>query len=76
MGASTVSILLTVPVLLAMAYMSGIDLFLNFNPLQIGALIMTIILAWKSTEEGQTNYFEGMSHLMFFVCYAIIAAYY
>ncbi|MDQ1325225.1 MAG: Ca2+:H+ antiporter [Campylobacterota bacterium] len=76
MGASTVSILLTVPVLLAMAYMSGIDLFLDFNPLQIGALIMTIILAWKSTEEGQTNYFEGMSHLMFFVCYAIIAAYY
>ncbi|MBD3789631.1 MAG: sodium:proton exchanger [Campylobacterales bacterium] len=76
MGASTVSILLTVPILLALAYSSGINLFLDFNPLQIGALIMTVILAWKSTEEGQTNYFEGMSHLMFFVCYAIIATYY
>lgn len=76
MGASTVSILLTVPILLGLAYMSGINLLLDFNPLQIGALIMTIILAWKSTEEGQTNYFEGLSHLMFFVCYAIIAAYY
>jgi Ca2+:H+ antiporter len=76
MGASVVSILLTVPILLWLAYLSGINLILDFNPLQIGALMMTIILAWKSTEEGQTNYFEGLSHLMFFVCYAIIAAYY
>lgn len=76
MGASVVSILLTVPILLALAYMSGINLLLDFNPLQVGALIMTIILAWKSTEEGHTNYFEGLSHLMFFVCYAIIVAYY
>lgn len=76
MGASVVSILLTVPILLALAYISGINLMLDFNPLQIGALIMTVILAWKSTEEGHTNYFEGLSHLMFFVCYAIIAAYY
>lgn len=76
MGASVVSILLTVPILLAMAYSSGVDLMLDFNPLQIGALIMTIILAWKSTEEGHTNYFEGISHLMFFTYYAIIAGYY
>lgn len=76
MGASVVSILLTVPILLALAYASGINLMLDFNPLQIGALIMTIILAWKSTEEGQTNYFEGISLLMFFTCYAIIAGYY
>ncbi|HHD83250.1 MAG TPA: sodium:proton exchanger [Campylobacteraceae bacterium] len=76
MGASVVSILITVPVLLILAYAKGIHLMLDFNPLQIGALIITVILAWKSTEEGHTNYFEGLSHLMFFVCYAIIAAYY
>jgi Ca2+:H+ antiporter len=76
MGASTVSILLTVPILLGLAYLSGINLMLDFNPLQIGALILTVFLAWKTTEDGYTNYFEGVSHLMFFVCYAIIAAYY
>lgn len=76
MGASVVSILLTVPILLGLAYISDIDLMLDFNPLQVGALVMTIILAWKGTEEGHTNYFEGISHLMFFVCYAIIATYY
>ncbi len=76
MGASTVSILLTVPILMGLAYLSGINLMLDFNPLQIGALIVTVILAWKTTGDGQTNYFEGISHLMFFVCYAIIAAYY
>ncbi len=76
MGASTVSILLTVPILMFMGYMVGIDLTLDFNPLEVGALIFTVILAWKTTDEGETNYFEGMSHLMLFICYAIIAAFY
>lgn len=76
MGASTVSIMLTVPVLMLLAYMNGIELTLDFNTLQVGALILTIILAWKTTDDGETNYFEGSSHLMFFTCYAIIAAFY
>jgi len=76
MGASTVSILLTVPILMALAYSSGIRFTLDFNPLEIGALILTVILAWKTTDEGHTNYFEGMSHLMFFLAFAIIAVYY
>ena len=76
MGASTVSILLTVPILMALAYMSDIKFTLDFNPLEIGALILTILLAWKTTDEGHTNYFEGMSHLMFFFAFTIIAIYY
>lgn len=76
MGASTVSIILTVPILMLLAYYSGINLTLDFNPLQIGALLLTILLVWKTTEEGETNYFEGASHLMFFISYAIIATYY
>lgn len=76
MGASTVSILLTVPALLVLGYIAGVRLPLNFNPLEIGALIFTIILAWKTTDDGETNYFEGISHLMLFLCYAVIAALY
>lgn len=76
MGASTVSILLTVPILMALAYASGIRLTLDFTPLEMGALLLTVILAWKTTDEGQTNYFEGISHLMFFIAFAIIAIYY
>ena len=76
MGASTVSNILTVPILMLLAYFSGINLTLDFNPLQIGALLLTILLVWKTTDEGETNYFEGASHLMFFISYAIISAYY
>ena len=76
MGASTVSILLTVPILMLLAYNSDIALTLDFNPLEVGALILTIILVWKTTDEGHTNYFEGISHLMFFAAYAIIAAFF
>ncbi len=76
MGASTVSIMLTVPILLALSYGTAHPLTLDFNTLQVGALILTIILAWKTTDDGETNYFEGTSHLFFFICYAIIAAFY
>ncbi len=76
MGASTVSILLTVPILMALAYMNGIHFTLDFNSLQIGALIFTVILAWKTTDNGETNYIEGISHLMLFFCFAVIAALY
>ncbi len=76
MGASTVSILITVPALLVLGYYSHTVLTLSFNPLEIGALLFTIILAWKTTDDGETNYFEGVSHLMLFLCYAIIAGLY
>lgn len=76
MGASTVSILLTVPILLGLAYLKGIAFSLDFNALQIGALLLTVILAWKTTDNGETNYIEGVSHLMFFACFAVIAAMY
>lgn len=74
MGASTVSIMLTVPSLVALSNLISTPLTLNFSPFQIGALILTIILAWKTTDDGETNYFEGVSHLFFFVCYAIVVS--
>ena len=76
MGASTVSIMLTVPILMLLAYANGIMLTLDFNAFQVGALILTVILAWKTTDNGETNYFEGISHLMFFAAYATIATLY
>ena len=76
MGASTVSILITVPALLILGHLSDTPLTLNFNPLEIGALIFTILLAWKTTDDGETNYFEGISHLMLFMSYAVIAGLY
>lgn len=75
MGASTVSIMLTVPILLGLSFLTASPLTLDFNTLQIGALILTIILAWKTTNDGQTNYFEGSSHLFFFICYAIVVGF-
>ena len=74
MGASTVSVMLTVPILVALSNITATPLTLDFNPFQIGALVLTIILAWKTTDDGETNYFEGVSHLFFFVCYAIVVS--
>jgi len=76
MGASTVSILLTVPALIFLSMIVGIKLTLDFTPLQVGALLLTILLVWKTTEDGETNYLEGLSHLMIFLSYAVIAIFY
>ncbi len=76
MGASTVSILLTVPALIFLSLIVGVNLTLDFTPLQVGALILTILLVWKTTEDGETNYLEGLSHLMLFISYAVIAIFY
>ncbi len=76
MGASTVSILLTVPILIFLSLIVGIKLTLDFSPLQVGALLLTILLVWKTTEDGETNYLEGLSHLMLFLSYAVIAVFY
>ena len=76
MGASTVSILLTVPILIFLSLIVGVKLTLDFSPLQVGALILTILLVWKTTEDGETNYLEGLSHIMLFLSYAVIAIFY
>jgi Ca2+:H+ antiporter len=76
MGASTVSILLTVPILIFLSLIVGVKFTLDFSPLQVGALLLTILLVWKTTEDGETNYLEGLSHLMLFLSYAIIAIFY
>lgn len=76
MGASTVTILLTVPMLLFLAKLVDINLPLNFNALEIGALIFTIFLVWKTTENGVTDYLEGISHIVFFLAYMLLAVYF
>lgn len=76
MGASTVTIMLTVPILIFLAYSVGIELSVDFNALEVGALIFTVLLAWKTTQNGATDYLEGISHLVFFAAYVLLAAYY
>jgi Ca2+:H+ antiporter len=72
MGASTVSILLAVPMIMIISYFIGIKFTLDFNYLHLIALFLSIILAWKTTEDGETNYFEGLSHLMLFLAFIIM----
>jgi Ca2+:H+ antiporter len=74
MGASTVSIMLTVPAIVLLSLLEGVEFTLVFHPLQVGALILTVILVWKTTENGETNYLEGISHIMLFLSYAVVAA--
>ena len=72
MGASTVSILLAMPIVMFIAYMIGVEFTLEFNVFYLAALVVSILLAWKTTEDGETNYFEGISHLVLFAAYIVM----
>ncbi|VAY88079.1 Calcium/proton antiporter [hydrothermal vent metagenome] len=72
MGASTVSILLAIPIIMFISYLIGINFTLDFNKFHLAALIISVVLAWKTTEDGETNYFEGISHLVLFVGFIIM----
>jgi Ca2+:H+ antiporter len=72
MGASTVSILIAIPIIMIISYFMNVKFTLDFNYLHLTALFLSIILAWKTTEDGETNYFEGLSHLMVFLAFIVL----
>jgi Ca2+:H+ antiporter len=74
MGASTVSILVTIPILMLLSGATGHILTLDFSFIQIGGLLLTIFLAWKTTTDGETDYLKGASHILFFLGYCIVVS--
>ena len=72
MGACTISILITVPVLFSLAKISGIDFRLDFSLLEIGVFLVSVILSMRTTEDGETNYLQGLAHIILFIAYLII----
>ena len=72
MGACTISILITVPILFALAKISGIDFILDFSLLEIGVFLASVILSMRTTEDGETNYLQGLAHIILFIAYLII----
>lgn len=72
LGASLATILLTLPVIEAIALFTGERIIMAITPAQAGMLLVTLLAAMNNLHDGETNAIEGMSHLALFLAFVAL----
>lgn len=75
LGAVLSTISLTVPVVVAIAALTGQDLILGLDPANILLLVATLMLCQVSLTGGLTNAHSGSAHLIIFMIYIMLIFY-
>ncbi|MCB1960840.1 MAG: hypothetical protein KDE68_10025 [Rhodocyclaceae bacterium] len=74
LGASLATVLLTLPVIEAIALTSGERIIMALTPMQGGMLLLTMLAVMNNLHNGSTNAIEGVSHLALFCAFAGLVA--
>ncbi len=69
LGASLATVLLTLPVIEAIALFSGERIVMALTPLQAGMLLLTFLSVMNNLHDGETNAIEGISHFALFAVF-------
>lgn len=72
LGASLSTVVLTVPVIEAIALFSGKQIEMGMTPVQTAMVAITLVVAAVNLNDGKTNATEGMSHLVLFGAFAVL----
>ena len=72
LGASLATILLTVPAVLIIGMIVGLDVDLALTPLQGLLLGLTILVSIVNFNDGETNMLEGFLHFILFIVFAFV----
>jgi len=70
LGASLATVLLTLPVIEAIALFNGERVIMALTPMQAGMLLLTLLAAMNNLHDGESNAIEGISHLALFMAFA------
>ncbi|SAI71629.1 Ca2+/H+ antiporter [Bordetella ansorpii] len=73
MGASLATVILTVPLMEALALYKGQPFQMAMSPLQTVMMLVTLIVAAINLNDGQTNAIEGMTHFILFATFVVLA---
>jgi len=73
LGASLATVLLTLPVIEAIALFSGERIVMALTPVQAGMLLLTFLTVMNNLHDGETNAIEGISHFVLFVAFLALA---
>lgn len=63
---------MTVPVALIISFATHTDIELGLDYLQVTQLCLTLVTCMLTFGTGQTNYLQGVVHLMLFVSYIFL----
>jgi len=69
LGASLATVLLTLPVIEAIALFSGERIEMALTPVQSGMLLLTFLAVMNNLHDGETNAIEGISHFALFATF-------
>jgi Ca2+:H+ antiporter len=72
MGASLSTVILTVPVMEAIALINGQPLTMAMTPVQTVMVTITLIAAAINLNDGETNAIEGMTHFVLFGAFVML----
>ncbi|MBX5126229.1 calcium:proton antiporter [Rhizobium lentis] len=74
MGASLSTVILTVPVMEAIALYTGQPFIMAMTPVQTVMAAITLIAAAINLNDGETNAIEGMTHFILFATFVMLTA--
>jgi Ca2+:H+ antiporter len=69
LGASLATVLLTLPVIEAIALFNGERIDMALTPVQGGMLLLTFLTIMNNLHDGETNAIEGISHFALFASF-------
>ncbi|WHA42022.1 calcium:proton antiporter [Agrobacterium larrymoorei] len=72
MGASLSTVILTVPVMEAIALYTGQPFIMAMTPVQTVMVFITLIVAAINLNDGETNAIEGMTHFILFATFVML----
>lgn len=72
MGASLSTVILTVPVMEAIALYTGQPFIMAMSPAQTVMVAITLIVAAINLNDGETNAIEGMTHFILFATFVML----
>ncbi|GGJ97608.1 calcium:proton antiporter [Pseudomonas matsuisoli] len=73
LGASLSTVILTVPVMEALALYNGQPFQMAMTPVQTVMVFITLIVAAINLNDGETNAIEGMTHFVLFATFIMLA---
>lgn len=74
LGASLATVLLTLPVIEAIALFNGERIDMALTPIQGGMLLLTFLTVMNNLHDGETNAIEGISHFVLFAAFIALVA--
>ena len=72
LGASLATVLLTIPAVIIIGMVTGLEIELALTPVQGAMLGLTILVSMINFSDGETNMLEGFLHVILFILFAFL----